>query len=89
MKNQSKVAVAAAATLLATVPGAAQATPVGQDSAPAAEHSEAVPCVLGSLLTAATATGAATIAPAKAAICEKPPSERGWFFCQGFMLYRF
>ena len=84
--KKTTLAAASAAALLATAPGmSAQAL----DHTPSvAEEAGAMPCVLSGLMAAANMAGPTSIVPAQAAICEKGRDEAGWFFCQGFTLYR-
>lgn len=77
-------AVASAAALLATAPGM-----VAHGEAPAVEISvDGEPCILNNILAAAANVASSAVAPAQAAICEKGRDESGFFFCQGFTLYR-
>lgn len=84
--NKTTLAAASAAALLAAAPGmSAQAV---EHTPYVAEAEGSMPCVLSGLMAAANMAGPASIVPAQAAICEKGRDEGGWFFCQGFTLYR-
>ncbi|MFP4518518.1 MAG: hypothetical protein ACLFQ5_03590 [Oceanicaulis sp.] len=78
------LAAAGAAALLAAAPGvqAVAAQPA------AVETSASQPCILDGLIAAAAVGASLPDIPVAPSICSKPRSEPGWFFCQGFTLYR-